>query len=148
MTEPLNAATDLGRRRRPVSTLGATPSGLRGRWPSTDQLTAPTVYHRSTSRGEAEQPVPAESLPAAPEPALPPTIDVDVDVDNRADQDLVQRRLVTFEQRMAAVNASFTNPSAGETSVDRPLVTIEAHVLHPDSDASMHRHRPAAPRLR
>ena len=145
MTEPLRSATNLGRRRRPVNTSGAAANGLRGRWPATDQLTAPTVDHNSTSRGEGEeQPAPAESLPAAPGPALSP----DVDVDDRVDRDLDQGRLVTFEQRMAAVNASFTNPSTGETSVDRPLVTIDARDLHPDSDASIQRHRPATPRLR
>ena len=146
MTEPLRAATDLGRRRRrPVSTLGADPGGLRRRWPATDQLTAPTVDHSSTGRGEAEQPVPAESSPSAPEPTMSPSIDSDSD--NGADQDFGQQRLVTFEQRMVAVDASFTNPPTGETSVNRPLVTIDAHELNADTDAPVQRQRPSAPRL-
>lgn len=146
MTEPLSAATGPVRQRRPIRAFGAAANRLRSRWPATDQLAAPTTQPTSTVRGEVDPPPTAEPLQLPAKSASP--VSVGVTAADRAQPDLAQERLATFAERMASVNASFTNPSTGETSVDGPLLTIDAHELNPDTDTHGQRQRPSAPRLR
>lgn len=143
MTEPLSAAAGPGRQRRANRTFGAAADRLAGRWPATDQLTGPAIRQAPADRGEVDPAATAQSLQLSDEPASSVGIEV-----NAAQPDLAPERTATFADRMAAIDAHFTNPSTGETSVDRPLVTIDAHELNVETDAPVQRHRPSAPRLR
>ncbi len=145
MTEPLSAAARPGRRRRATRTFGATPDRLAGRWPATDQLTGPATRQAPADRGEADPAAAAEFQPSD-EPA--PPVGIEVNAADAAQPDLAPERTATFTERMAAINAHFTNSSTGETSVDRPLVTIDAHELNVETAAPAQRQHPSAPRLR
>ena len=141
MTEPLRAAPRAGRTGRTIHTTGAAADRLRGRWPAIDQLTGPEI-DTPTDGGRQDRVAAAQSHQRPHEPALANV------VPNHVRQNLAPERAQTFAERMAAIDAHFSNPSTGETSVDRPLVTIEAHELNTDTDAPAQRQRPSAPRLR
>ena len=141
MTEPLRAAPRASRTRRTIHTTGAAADRLRGRWPATDQLTRSAI-DIFTDRGEQDRVAAVQSQQRPHEAALPNGVADD------ARQDLTPERDQTFAERMAAIDAHFSNPSTGKTSVDRPLLTIDAHELNADTNAPAQHQRLSAPRLR
>jgi len=142
MTEPLSVATRPNRQRRPIRTADAAPDRLRGRWPATDQLTGPAIATPTDGGGQDRVAAALVTGQLTQEAALSNNVVGD------ARQKLTPERAQTFADRMAAIDAHFSNPSTGETSVDRPLVTIDAHELNAETDAPAQRSRPSAPRLR
>lgn len=153
MTEPLSAATRPRRRRPAARTFDAAPDRLRGRWPATDQLTEPGTHRVSADRVDADGTAAADVDIA--QRARPDIIHVDLVDPARQDlmvdparQDLMMERLATFAERMTAINVQLTNPSTGETSVDEPLVTIDAHELNYENDPRAQRHVHSASRVR
>lgn len=146
MTEPLNAATSSGGRRRTARTFGAAADRLTGRWPATEQLTEPTLQPAPDNPSQPGPDGVVASLRPRSDQSSP--VSAEVEVEATAEADVAQERLATFAERMVAVNASFSNPSTGETSVDGPLISIDAHELRLDTDAPVQRLRAAAPRQR
>ena len=128
-----------------------------GRWPATDQLvngTAPTAVRPPAPAGpEAGSPtISAQRLESrADQDVQQRDIDVDaaevrrqesevqerdIDVDVQEQQEPGQRTdwleiaaqpQPEFVERIAAITEQFTNPSTGETSVDRPLAVRDEH---------------------
>lgn len=144
MTEPLSATTRPRHRRPAARTIDAAPDRLRGRWPATDQLTEPGTHRTSADRADAYGTAAADvDIAQRARPDI-----VHVDRGDPARQDVTMERLATFAERMTAINVQMTNPSTGETSVDEPLVTIDAHELNYENDARAQRYVHSASRVR
>ena len=144
MTERLSAATQLSRQRR--GSLNVAPDRHRGRWPATDELTAVINAPIATDQARSDPAATAQTRQLA-DPASP-LFSVEVNSAGGDQQAPVSERPATFAERMATINAHFTNPPTGETSVDRPLVTVDAHELSYEADAPTQRQRQSALRLR
>jgi hypothetical protein len=144
MTAPLSAVTQLSRQRR--GSFDAAPDGHRGRWPATDELIGPATLQAPTDRAESGPSATAAARQLADAAGSPVNIEVNVAADDQ--QAPAPERPATFAERMATISAHFTNPSTGETSVDGPLVTVDARELDYEADAPSHRQRQSASRLR
>jgi hypothetical protein len=146
MTEPLSAATRPRRRRPAAGTFDAVPNRPRGRWPATDQLTGPFQQQPAADLVDAGQAVAAElNQQTVQHPQPDPTV---ANLAEDPPRDVAAERPSTFAERMIAIDAQFTNPSTGETSVDQPLVTIDVHEFDYDNDAPTQRHSQSATHLR
>lgn len=157
--------TPAGSRRRPR--LPAEP--LTGRWPATDQLAAEIASPGPTAQTTAAAPVgiaPAaierheqaerlELINAAvrevqeqDEIASQTGEAAEAQVDERPE--LSAEPQPTFIERIEAITEQFSNPSTGETSVDRPLATVDEHQADYEYEyesAPSQRQTPTGPRL-
>ncbi len=142
MVQPMSApARTIARR------IGRLPRSLpadrfAGRWPATDQLVAQIASPRPTAQTTATAPVSIERQKQAEriesidhdtarevqqqdEIALRTDQAAEAQIDGRPK--LAAELQPTFIEHMEAITEQFSNPSTGETSVDRPLVTVDEH---------------------
>jgi len=158
MAQPISAPARTAGRRS-----GRLPSPLpadrfAGRWPATDQLAAEIAPPRPTAQTTAAATVGIDRQRQAERIEF---IDDDVrEVQQqdenalRADQaaeaqgrpELAAEPRSTFIERMKTITAQFSNPSTGETSVGRPLVTVDEHEADYEYEPLAHHHALTGPR--
>jgi len=142
MAQPMSAPS-LATARRIGRMPGALPADrFAGRWPATDQLVAEIASPRPTAQTTVVAPVgierqqqaeriefidhdPVREVQPQDEIALHTGAAAEAQVDGRLE--LAAGPQPVFLERMEAITEQFSNPSTGETSVDRPLATVDEH---------------------
>lgn len=162
----------------PARTAPNTPAGSRlrprlpaqpliGRWPATDQLAAEIASPRLTAQTTAAGPGSIAPAPIERQEQAERIELIDAAVSEVQEQDEIAFQTgeaaeaqvnerpelsaapqPTFIERMEVITEQFSNPSTGETSVDRPLVTVDEHeVDYEYESAPSQRQTPTGPRL-
>ena len=162
MTQPMTIpARTAGQ--RTMSPIQLSDERFAGRWPAMDQLL--------TDRLAGPLPEPATSSPMLPDPAAPPHTEVEAQPRQHSDvaaerindaetvlrddeglersanrQQIPAAPQARFVERLAAIIEQFTNPSTGETSVDRPLTLTDRREADYQWQSST-QHQQTGPRL-
>ncbi len=163
MAQPMSAPARTTARRSGRLLLPLPADRFAGRWPATDQLVAEIASPRPTAQTTATAPVGIERQKQAEriefidhdaarevqqqdEIALRTDEAVEAQVDGRPE--LAAEPRPAFLERMEAITEQFSNPSTGETSVDRPLATVDEHEADYEYEAAPSQRQPIpGPRL-
>lgn len=164
MTQPMTIPARTAGQRTTRSPIQRSDERFTGRWPATDQLI--------TDRLTAPLPEPATSSPILPDSAA--LAYTDVEAQQRQNSDVATERIndaetalrddeglernadrhqipaapqASFVERLAAIIEQFTNPSTGETSVDRRLTITHQREADYEYQSSTQHQSQTGPRL-
>lgn len=162
MAQPMSAPARTTARRIGRLPRALPADRLAGRWPATDQLVAEIASARPKAQTTASAPVGIERQQQAEriefidddareeqqqdEVALHTGAAADAQVDRRPELSAEPRP--TFIEHMETITEQFSNPSTGETSVDRPLATVDEYETDYEYESvPSQRQTPTGPRL-